>query len=100
MDLQTPNYNPVTRHRNDQSRLLNYANQNRNEGFFNDVTIGVGNQCISANRMVLSCYSDYFQDKFKIKNDYQESVKLDDIDKESVKLIIDYIYSGPITIDQ
>ena len=100
MDLQTPNYYPVTRRRNDRSRLLNYANQNRNEGFFNDVTIGVGNQCFSANRMVLSCYSDYFQDKFKIKNNYQESVKLDDVDEESVKLIIDYIYSATITIEK
>ena len=100
MDLQTPNYNPVTRGRNDQSRLLNYANQNRNQGFFNDVTIGVGNQCFSANRMVLSCYSDYFQEKFKTKTDYQESVKLDDVDEESVKLIIDYIYSATITVNK
>ena len=100
MDLQTPNYNLVTRHRNDQSRLLTYANQNRNEGFFNDVTIGVGNQCFSANRMVLSCYSDYFQNKFRTKTDYQESVKLDDVDEKSVKLIIDYIYSKTIAIDK
>ena len=100
MNLQTPNYNPVTRHRNDQSRLLTYANQNRNEGFFNDVTIGVGNQCFSANRMVLSCYSDYFQNKFRTKTNYQESVKLDDVDEKSVKLIIDYIYSAIITIDK
>ena len=100
MDLQTPNYNPVTLHRNDQSRLLTYANQNRNEGFFNDVTIGVGNQSFSANRMVLSCYSDYFQDKFRTRSDYQESVKLDNVDEESIKLIIDYIYSGAITIDK
>ena len=100
MDLQTSNYNPVTRHRNDRSRLLTYANQNRNEGFFNDVTIGIGNQYISANRMVLSCYSDYFQNKFRTKTDYQESVKLDDVDEKSVKLIIDYIYSATITIDK
>ena len=79
---------------------MNYENQNRNEGFFNDVTIGVGNQCFSANRMVLSCYSDYFQNKFRTKTDYQESVKLDDVDEKSVKLIIDYIYSGAITIDK
>ena len=98
--VKPQNFNLVTRHKNDQSRLLSYANQNRNEGFFNDVTIGVGNQCFSANRMVLSCYSDYFQDKFKIKNDYQESVKLDDVDEKSVKLIIDYIYSGAIAIDK
>ena len=100
MDLQTPNYNPVTRHRNDQSRLLTYANQNRNEGFFNDVTIGVGNQCFSANRMVLSCYSDYFQNKFRTKTNYQESIKLNDVDEKSIKLIIDYIYSAIITIDK
>ena len=100
MNLQTPNYNSVTRNRNDRSRLLTYANQNRNEGFFNDVAIGVGNQCFSANRMVLSCYSDYFQDKFRTKTNYQESVKLDDVDEESIKLIIDYIYSATITIDK
>ena len=101
MDLQSHDYHPVTRRRrNQQYRLLNYANQNRNEGFFNDITIEVGNQCFSANRMVLSCYSDYFQNKFKTKTNYQESVKLDDVDEESVKLIIDYIYSATITIDK
>ena len=101
MDLLFHDYHPVIRHRtNDQSRLLNYANQNRNEGFFNDVTIEIGNQCFLANRMVLSCYSDYFQNKFKTKTNYQESVELDDVDEKSIKLIIDYIYSATITIDK
>ena len=52
-----------THHRSkiDESCLLNYANRNRNNGFFNDVELNVSNKKISANQLVLSCYSEYFE---------------------------------------
>ena len=100
MAFQIPSNISITRHRIEQFHLLNYANQNRILGFFNDITIGVGNQSFSANRLVLSCYSDFFQEKFRLKADPPESIKIHDVDQKSFKIIIDYIYTGSITINE
>ena len=89
-----------TRQQLDQSRLLDYANQNRIAGYFNDVTVGVGSHSISANRMVLSCYSNYFQTLFKTSIDYPDSVRIDDVHDESVISIIEYIYTRSININK
>ena len=55
----------VTRQRVDILNLLEYANINRDQGYFSDITIVAGNQTIPANRLVLSCYSTYFEGWFK-----------------------------------
>ena len=51
--------NTIIRCHNTTNCLLTYANQNRGQDFFNDVIIETdSDQNISANRMVLSCYSN------------------------------------------
>ena len=52
---------------NEAFRLLKYANENRLLGFFNDVTIKVQNKIFPANRMVLSCYSKFFEKTFQVE---------------------------------
>ena len=93
---------PIIRHRNSTTCLLTYANQNRNQDCFNDVIIKTdNNQKIPANRMVLSCYSTFFEKMFKskMKEQYQHSVYVKGIEEKSLKPLIDYIYSGQITIN-
>ena len=81
--------------------LIEYANTNRKEGYFNDVTIEVGEKSISANRMVLSCCCPYFEKMFKsnFKESQSAKVEMHKIDGRAVSSIIEFIYIGVITID-
>ena len=65
MTLQIISAKPIIKKRLFDSNLLQYAKRNREEGFFNDVTVTTGNKSITANRMVLSCNSKYFEKMFK-----------------------------------
>ena len=83
-----------------EPHLLNYASRNRDSGRFNDITVIVGSHCIHANRMVLSCCSKYFDAMFQteMKEKYEKSVEIKELDGASVRSVIDYFYSGNITI--
>ena len=85
-----------------KAKLLEYANAERNKGGFNDITIQVGAESISANRMILSCYSKYFESMFRsnMTESYQNTVKIKEADGETTKKVIDYIYSGTIHINK
>ena len=86
----------VSRRRVTNANLLEYANKNRNEGFFNDVTIFAGNDTIPANRLVLSCHSKYFERMFRIT--HQNVIEIEAVDGTTMKALIDFIYTGSITI--
>ena len=91
----------VTRQRVANVSLLEYASDNRNEGFFSDVTINSGKQTIAANRLVLSCYSRYFEGMFKskMKERYESVIEIQAVDGQTTKALIDFIYIGFITIN-
>ena len=80
--------------------LIQYAKENREEGFFNDVCINVESQCISANRIILACSSPYFEKHLKTmpKEQYEQSLKIEGPESEAVIAIIDYFYSESIEI--
>ena len=84
-----------------QARLLEYANTKRNAADFNDVTIQVGAERIAANRMVLACYSKFFESMFlsQLRERYQNTVEVKEFDGPAIKAIIDFIYTGKIDID-
>ena len=84
-----------------QAKLLQYAINKRLLGDFNDVTILAGDETISANRMVLACYSKFFESMFllPLKRKKQSRVEIKTFDGIAVKHIIDYIYSGSIHIN-
>ena len=83
-------------------KLLLYANEQRQEGLYNDVTIKAGKQVMRANRMILSCYSKFFEKMFRsqMKEQYQDAIEIKDFDGEAIKLLIDFIYIRKISIDQ
>ena len=90
-----------TKHRKNYPQIVEYANENRKRGSFVDVTILVGNVSIPANRLILSCCSEVFEKMFKsrMKERYNKTVKITaDVDVNSVKMIIEFIYTGSITI--
>ena len=86
---------------NEDFRLLKYANENRSLGFFNDVTIKVQNKIFPANRLVLSCYSKFFEKTFQVemKEKYENSVTIPNISTKSTQIIIKFIYTGETAID-
>ena len=80
--------------------VLQYANQKRNNGSFNDVIIQTNFGTISANRMILSCCSRFFEAMFdsEMKEKYQNPVQIHEVDGAAVKLVIDFMYSGEVKI--
>ena len=88
--------------RKSTSCVLQYANNNRNQRRFNDVTIQSNDTSISANRMVLSCFCSFFDKLFATKTNDQVNdsiVDIPDVDGKSLKLLIQYIYTGQICIN-
>ena len=87
---------------NDKAKnLLDYANENRKSGLFNDINIQVGNERFPCNKMVLSCYSTYFQTMFRteMQERYQDTIELQGFDGKYMKMLIDYMYGETIAVD-
>ena len=87
---------------NGRSRdLLQFANEKRKAGLFNDVSIQVGNERFQYSRMVLSCYSTYFETMFKTEmlEKYQDTVELQGMEEKCIKMLIDYMYGEEVAID-
>uniref|UniRef100_A0A1A9ZCF5 Kelch-like protein diablo n=1 Tax=Glossina pallidipes TaxID=7398 RepID=A0A1A9ZCF5_GLOPL len=74
----------------------------RNNGEYCDFFLEVGGEIIHAHRVALGIASPYFAAMFKnnMKEKLEGSVKLEQEDLNAVKAIIDYIYSGKITITE
>ena len=83
------------------NNLLEYAEKHWKEGCFNDVTIKLEDETIEANRMVLASRSLYFEKMFKteMKEKYQPTVELQDINGTAVKHLIEFIYIRSIDIN-
>ena len=90
----------VFRQQISRPNVLQYANQKREKGSFNDVTIETGDQTIAANRMILSCCSRFFEAMFdlEMKEKYQNTVQIHGVDGAAVKSVIDFMYSGEVKI--
>ena len=90
----------VTCQRIANPNVLQYANEKRNNGSFNDVTIEAGPLTIAANRMILSCCSRFFEAMFdlEMKEKYQNPVQIHGVDGAAVKSVIDFMYSGEVKI--
>ena len=102
MSLNLTSLQTVTCQRKSTSCFLQYANNNRKQGRFNDVTLQSSNTRISANRMVLSCYCSFFDQIFasETNNQVNDSVfDIPDVDGNFLELLIEYIYTGQICID-
>ena len=100
MSVLKPVGKSVTYQRADIPNVLQYANQKRNNGSFNDVTIEAGDRTIAANRMILSCCSRFFEAMFdlEMKEKYQNPVQIHGVDGAAVKSVVDFMYSREVKI--
>ena len=101
MDLSVYVQGSVTRSCSHYQKILEYADKNRKEGWFVDVTVEVDDLKIPANRFVLSCCSKVFEKMFKsqMKKRYDKTVHISAVDCESVETLIDFMYSGKLIIN-
>jgi len=92
----------VTRCRdNNAATLQQYANDKRITDQFNDITVLAGSESIPANKLVLSCYSKFFESMFlsPMKERYQSEVEIKQFDGKAVRALIDFMYCGEIIIN-
>ena len=101
MSFHLPGEAAVTRQRKLDSKLLEFADAYRANDGFNDVVIKVENEDFPANRLILACYSHYFEAMFtvKMKERCEDIVAINNVDKSSWKLLLNFIYSGNIAIN-
>ena len=81
--------------------LLDYARENRNSEPYNDVVIIAQNQRIFANKLVLGCFCPYFEEKLNNakKDSYITEMEVPVYDVDTLRLMIDYFYTGSISIN-
>jgi len=81
-------------------KILEYADEHRDEGFCVDVTVVADEVTVPANKLILSCYSKVFERIFKAQK--KESnipiVNINSVNGESIKALINFMYKGSITI--
>ena len=82
--------------------LQQYANNKRIADQFNDVIVVAGTESIPANRLVLSCYSKFFESVFlsPMKERHQNEIEIQKFDGRAVRALIDFMYSGKIKINE
>ena len=85
----------------DATNLRHYANQMRKDGVLTDVFIKAGKQSIAAHRLVLSCYSKFFERMFQsqMKEQHENTVLIGNQDGDVVLRLIEFMYVGKITIN-
>lgn len=85
-------------------KLLHNLHELRRDERFCDVEIIAGGQRIHAHRIVLSASSAYFEAMFRptlgLCEGQQKSIVLHTIDTETLRALIDFIYTGRIVIEQ
>lgn len=71
------------------------------QGIMCDVTIKIEEEEFHAHRNILSACSDYFFAMFNgnMKERHEREISISGVDKESMKMIIGFIYTGEITLD-
>ena len=90
----------VTRHSTHENLQI-YAERSRKADRFSDVLIEAGNLRFPAHRLVLSCYSPFFERLFEspMREQNQGIVKLNEVDEDSVRILLDFMYTRSLTIE-
>ncbi|KAH8254984.1 hypothetical protein KR038_011454, partial [Drosophila bunnanda] len=107
-DLSPPGPNeevlPQAHHQNPGHCIASFAaiNQMRNNAQLCDVRLEVGGDTINAHRVVLASVSPYFYAMFNddMLERTQGLVRLHDVDSTALRQLIDYTYTGEITITE
>ena len=83
-------------------QILRSLDHLRREGIMCDVIIKAGDQEFSAHRNILSASSDYFFAMFNgnMRESNEEVISISGVQADSMKAILDFIYTGVIVLDK
>ena len=92
---------PSVTRRSTQLNLQDYATKSFEAKRFTDFNIKSGASSFPVHRLVLACYSSFFEKLFQssISEEHQNSAQLNDVDTKSLKILIDFMYNRNITIN-
>ena len=81
--------------------LLVYAKEKRKNGPFNDINIQIDNEKFPCNKMVLSCYSAYFESMFQteMQLQFRDTVAIKGFNGRFIRMLIDYMYGETVEVD-
>lgn len=82
------------------NKILATLRSQRQEGKYCDVTLLVGGERHVAHRSILSASSHYFEKLLKNQRIPKEGITIDWPDSKSFQLLIDYLYSGQMLLDE
>ncbi|XP_037926856.1 kelch-like protein 17 [Hermetia illucens] len=95
---------PQAHHQNPGHCIASFAaiNRMRSNSQLCDVCLEVGGETIHAHKVVLASVSPYFYAMFNddMRERTQENVTLHDVDATALRQLIDYTYTGEITITE
>ena len=82
------------------SAFLAQLRKQRIECRFCDIVLHVGDRCFAAHRNVLAASSAYFQSILRGHKMSREELRIHHPDPDHVQLLLDYMYSGSIVLDE
>ncbi|XP_053212317.1 zinc finger protein 436-like [Panonychus citri] len=80
--------------------MLDNLRSQREEGKFCDIVLNVGGKTFPAHRSVLAASSPYFESILKEVKLTKEEITIGWEDADSFEILLEYMYSGNITIDE
>ena len=84
------------------NHILKYADESRKAEMHTDICITGRSKSFRAHRLILSCYSAYFKKMFQteMEEKHAHTVSIKSVDDTSLGLLIEFIYTGKISINQ
>ncbi|XP_078481933.1 kelch-like protein 41a [Ciona intestinalis] len=79
-------------------QLRSYAQRTRSGRVFNDVIVRVGETDIPCNKLVLACYSSYFEQQIYTNKDCTEIILKRNLSADLVARLIEYIYGHELIL--
>lgn len=84
----------------ENNKILEKMRNQRSEGKFCDITLHVAGEKLPAHRSVLAASSPYFESILKNHRIVKEEIAIKWHNVESIQMILDYMYSGKVTISE
>lgn len=84
----------------ENNKILQNLRNQRSQGKFCDITLHVDGKKLPAHRSILAASSPYFESILKNHRVGKEEISIKWPNAESIEMVLDYMYSGQVTISE